>query len=135
MPATAPSTEPSAPVFNIFETSEVIAKLVVVAAEPVALEKLKLVRVDEAVETKPPEKSSVVEVACSLVPSLVNGKEKELPQPAQVVKTRFPIVAEPRVALLARRSVVEARPETWILVVVASEDKSLVTVPEAAVKF
>jgi hypothetical protein len=73
VPATAPPTEPSAPVFSIFETSEVIAKLVVVAAVPVALEKVKLVRVEEAVERKPFKNARVVEVAFSPVPSLVNG--------------------------------------------------------------
>lgn len=35
------------------------------------------VRVEEAVEMKPLRKARVVEVACSLVESLVKGKEKE----------------------------------------------------------
>ena len=51
-----------------------MAKLVVVAAVPVALVKVKVVRVEEAVERNPFSKARVVEVACSLVESLVKGQ-------------------------------------------------------------
>jgi hypothetical protein len=68
------------------------------------------VKVEEAVERKPLRSASVVEVACSPVPSLVNGHAKVMPlpeaQPVQLVTLRLPIVA-----VLARRSVVDARPE------------------------
>lgn len=43
---------------------------------PVAFEKVKSVRVEEAVARKPLRNARVVEVACSLVESLVNGKAK-----------------------------------------------------------
>ena len=50
-----------------------IAKPEVVAEVPVAVVKLKDVRVEEAPETKPLEKTRVVVVACSPVPKVVNG--------------------------------------------------------------
>ncbi len=51
-------------------------KLVVVAEVPVAREKVKFVRVDEALERKPLLKAMVVEVEFSPVPRVVNGKAK-----------------------------------------------------------
>src|SRR5687768_14325075 len=59
----------------------VTAKLVVVAEVPVALVKLKVVSVEEAVERKPFRKARVGEVACSLVPSLVKGQDMPPPAP------------------------------------------------------
>ena len=75
----------------------------------VALSESKVFIVVEPVERKPPRKAMIVEVDCSFVPSLVNGQAKLLapPHPVQVVTVRLPILA-----VLARRSVVEARPET-----------------------
>ena len=52
------------------------ARLVVVALVVVARVIIKSVAVEDAVEMKPLRKARVVEVACSLVESLVNGKEK-----------------------------------------------------------
>jgi hypothetical protein len=63
---------------SVEEASPETNKLVVVALVPVALAKLKLVSVDDAVERKPFKNARVVEVACSLVPSLVKGKAKDM---------------------------------------------------------
>ena len=71
-------------------------------------------RVDEAVERKPFRKARVVEVACSFVESLENGKAKE----------------EDRVGQAVRQSPVKQRVEAARLVEVA-----LVVVPFEAVKF
>ena len=68
------------------------------------------VRVEEALEMKPAVKSRVVEVACSFVPSFVNGHWKVMApelQPVHEATVRFPMLAT-----LARKLVVEARPET-----------------------
>lgn len=54
----------------------VVEKLVVVADVPVAMAKVKFVKVDDADERKPFRKARVVEVACSPVPSLVKSQEK-----------------------------------------------------------
>ena len=54
----------------------VIAREVVVAFVVVDLVMMASVRVEEAVEMKPFKNARVVEVACSLVESLVNGKAK-----------------------------------------------------------
>lgn len=77
-------------------------------------------------------------VPWELSPCLVNGKEKDEPQRAQVVKVRVPMAAFPKMALLARRLVVEANPETKRLVEVAEVEvelpvilKSPTTVEEA----
>jgi hypothetical protein len=59
-----------------FKQKFVVARLVVVAEVPVAIVKVKLVRVEDAVERKPFWNERVVEVACSPVESLLNGKEK-----------------------------------------------------------
>ena len=53
MPAVAPITEPSALVFRIFETSEVMAKFVVVAAVPVAVEKVKSTDPNKVIDALP----------------------------------------------------------------------------------
>ena len=92
-------------------------KSVLVAAVPVAFWNVKLVRVVEAVEIKPLRKARVVEVACSLEESLVNGQAipPALPQPVQEVTVRFPIFP-----ILALKLVVEARLETYRSVVVAA---------------
>ena len=70
----------------------VTAKLVVVAEVPVAVEKVKSVRVEEAVEMKPLRKARVVEVAFSPVPKVVNGNEA-VPNPetesVPFVRTKF----------------------------------------------
>lgn len=60
-------------------------KLVVVAAVPVARVKVKLVRVDEALERKPFWRARVVEVEFSPVPKVVNGKLKVAPEPVMVI--------------------------------------------------
>ena len=69
----APTTDPLASVFNSLETTEEIAKLEVVACEVVALVAVKVVRVEEAVETKPLLNSRVVDVAFSPDESLMKG--------------------------------------------------------------
>jgi hypothetical protein len=80
-----------------------------------ALEAVKEVRVDEAVARNPPWKLMMVEVACSPVPSLVKGQGKEEPEhPVQLVTVRLPMLA-----IFALKLVVEARPETKKLEVVA----------------
>mgnify|MGYP003431385570 CR=1 FL=1 len=65
-------------------------KFEVVAWVPVASEKVKLVRVDDAVERKPFWNTKVVEVAFSPVPSVVHGKanDAEPPQaePVEVIQ-------------------------------------------------
>ena len=53
-----------------------VERAVVVALVPVALVKVKVERVDEAGARKPLRSARVVEVDCSLVPSLVKGKAK-----------------------------------------------------------
>ena len=102
----------------------VVMKLVVVPVCPVkswrvveARMRGPAVNVEEAVERKPFKNARVVEVACSLVASLVNGQEnviEPLPQPLQLVTVRLPMLAT-----FARRLVVEAKLETYRLVVVA----------------
>jgi hypothetical protein len=88
--------------------------------------------VEEALEKKPLNKPSVVEVAC-IVPEVTNGYE--LPQPVQEVTVRFPMAAR-----LARRLVDEAIPETKREVEVASDARRVVMevepmVEEAVIKF
>ena len=72
---------PTELVFKRDEVTPVREKLaddkeVVVADVPVAVVKVKLVKVEDAVERKPFKKARVVEVAFSLVESLVHGKAK-----------------------------------------------------------
>jgi len=83
------------------------------------------VRVDDAVEINPFRNARVVEVACSLVESLVNGQPNvpAPPQPEHDETTKLPIVAE-----FAKSSVVDARPETKRLVVVADVPVAFVKV-------
>ena len=81
MPATAETTLPTVLVLRSADVTPVIFKLVVerpvvVAAVPVALVKLKVVSVEEALETKPAPKFMVVEVDCSPVPRVLNGYAK-----------------------------------------------------------
>jgi hypothetical protein len=76
-------------------------KLVVVAEVPVAREKVKLVRVDEAFERKPLLKAMVVLVAFSPVPRVVNGKLKVAPEPVMVIG------AAPRTVKLEHETVPE----------------------------
>ena len=87
-------------VYRLVEVAEVVVPWV---AE-------KAWRVEEAVDRKPFRKASVVEVACSLVESLVKGQEKVIPpepQPVQEVTVKLPILA-----VFTRRSVLEAVPDT-----------------------
>jgi hypothetical protein len=74
VPAIAGITEPEELVFKREEVMPEIASPVVVADVPVAVVKVKDERVEEAGARKPLRKARVVEVACSLVESLVNGK-------------------------------------------------------------
>ncbi len=80
----------------------VVERPVVVAPVPVAFVKVKVESVDEAGARKPFRKARVVEVACSLVPSFVNGQEKvdaagnevrQSPERQKVVAARFVEVA------------------------------------------
>jgi hypothetical protein len=67
-------------------------RLVEVAWVPVAREKVKLVRVDEAFERKPLLKAIVVLVAFSPVPRVVNGKANDDPPAVgQVVRQVSPV--------------------------------------------
>ena len=88
-------------------SNRLVVKKLVVEAEPVTKSEDAVVeaRVEEAVERSPFRKARVVEVACSLVPSLVNIQG--MPQPAQLLTVRVPTVA-----VFALSCVVEAIFET-----------------------
>lgn len=73
--------------------------------------------VEEAVETNPLLNSRVVLVAFSPEERVLKGKAKVIE--AELQPTQLPTFKTPMVAVLARSSVVEARPETARLVVVA----------------
>src|SRR3989344_9665933 len=89
--------------------------VVEVALVVVALSESRELMVVDAVEIKPSRKASLVEVACSLVESLVKGQAIPPPQPVQVVTVRLPMLAT-----FDRKLVVEARLETYKSVVVAA---------------
>ena len=80
-------------------------KLVVVADVVVDLTALKVVRVEEALETKPLFRTMVVLVAFSPVPRVVQGKAKDEPPPQPVQE---PTVRLPMTDVLALRIVVVA---------------------------
>ena len=99
-----PVLDRSSVVVALFEMWRVVEVALVV----VALSESRELMVVDAVEIKPSRKASLVEVACSLVESLVKGQAiPPSPQPAQEVTVRLPIV--PMFDLI---SVVEARVET-----------------------
>ena len=95
-------------------------KFVVVAEVPVAVEKLKSVSVEEAVDRNPFKNAKVVEVACSPVPSFVNAQGKPLPPEGQE------LLQSPE-----RQKVVAARLVEVALVVVALVAVKVVRVEEA----
>ena len=116
---------------NIWRVVEPSERKLVVVAPPRIVKPVPVVPppiVEDATARKPFWNESVVEVACSLVPSFVKGQEKVIapePQPVQLVTVKFPILA-----VFDRRSVVEARAETNRLV-----DVAFVLVLFVAVKF
>jgi hypothetical protein len=95
-------------------------KLVVVAEVPVALAKVNIVSVDDALDTKPLPKTRVVEVESSLVPSLVNGKAKLIEKVGQALLQS----PETQRLFVAKSDVVADVP-------VAVENKKLVRVEDA----
>lgn len=132
MPAIAAMIEPEELVLRSAEAMPEMAKPVVVAAVPVAFVKRKLVSVEEAVEINPSKKAKVVDVAFSPELKVVNGKSKlEPPAPHPV---QLPTVILPKMALLALRLVVEARPDIYREVVVAAEPVALVKVKACKVE-
>jgi hypothetical protein len=123
LPMVVVETKPPEPLeaISVFGDKEETARFVVVAEVPVAFWKVKVVRVEEAFETKPPAKPMVVEVACSPVPSLVKGQGKEeAPETGQEVRQ------SPE-----RQMVPEAKVVVVALVVVELEAVKFVRVDEA----
>ena len=92
------------PTRRSFVVRVLLYKLVVVAWVPVAREKVKFVRVDEAFERKPLLKAMVVPVAFSPVPRGVYGKANDDPPAVgQVVRQISPVkqtVVEVRVGMV-----------------------------------
>jgi hypothetical protein len=92
------------PTRRSFVVRVLLYRLVVVAWVPVAREKVKFVRVDEAFERKPLLKARVVEVEFSPVPRVVNGKANDDPPAVgQVVRQISPVkqtVVEVRVGMV-----------------------------------